>query len=196
MPLAGHALCDCRDSGLLDRLNDAYKDALVVMDRSSRRSRSRNPEAIWSRSSRIRMPDEPEREREPQDQDVSAATAAHRWWRGYVSAGQSRRGPQVLRDWVDAVGGNLDGVCMYNLFDKHGVADEMSWHQAAEVGVELSHMEHACNVLCSFGRHRRQSTFHRHEWLPFVAELDGYVFVDAKIPRGYPVQDNDWLHWY
>ena len=93
------------------------------------------------------------------------------------------------------VGGNLDSVRLYNMFDKHNVVDRMNNDEAADVGGEFHHMRHVCNVLCSHRRRHRQSTFDQNEWLPFIVELDGYVFVDSRTPSGYPVQcyQEEWM---
>ena len=131
-----------------------------------------------------RMLQEPEQE--PAVQRRSVVQAGNRWEQ-YVPANYSRHGPEALRDWIHKVGGDSDRVHMYNMFDKHGVVDIMTREESIDVGVQFSHMENACNVLCSFGSGFRQSTFYRHPWLPFIAELDGYCFVDSKWSSRSPV---------
>ena len=124
-----------------------------------------------------RMLQEPEQEPAVQRRNVGETSNQ---WEQYVPAGHWRQGPQVLEDWIHKVGGDSNRVQIYNLFDKHRVVDNMTREESIHVGLQFSHMENACNVLCSFGSSFRKSTFDRHPWLPFIAELDGYCFVDHR----------------
>ena len=91
-----------------------------------------------------------------------------------------RGGNNIWREFKLAT--HLDNCDVVSLLDKHDAVDNMTRHEAVNVGVDLDHMEYVCTLLCSYGRDQRLQAFDRsQEWYPMVTECDGYTFTDYRV---------------
>ena len=116
-------------------------------------------------------------------------------WLGRDTATHSRSGLVVhgldtWEEWIQDCG--LGSVKCVALFDHNDVVNTLSREEAIVTGFELDHLSGANGnmpcLLCSYGKfHAHKPFLPTNPYLPFVEQLDGYVFTDVRSFTGNEV---------
>jgi len=109
-------------------------------------------------------------------------------WLGRSTATHTRsdliiHGLDILEQWIDHC--HLRSAVCLALFDHNDVVNTLSREEAVVAGIELDHLSGANDnmpcLLCSYGRaHSHEVFLSTNAYLPFLEELDGYVFTDVR----------------
>ena len=116
---------------------------------------------------------------------VTRSSAVH------TRSGLVVHGLDTWEEWIDDCG--LGGVKCVALFDHNDVVNTLSREEAIVTGIDLDHLSGANGympcLLCSYGRfHAHKPFLQTNPYLPFVEQLDGYVFTDVRRFTGSEVK--------
>jgi len=98
-------------------------------------------------------------------------------------------GRDILEWWIDHC--HLRNVRCLALFDHNDVVNTLSREEAIVAGIEVDHLSNdnmRC-LLCSYGKkHSHKAFLPTNPYLPFIEELDGYVFTDVRSFTGNEIK--------